>query len=136
MSPREAEVAGEHLLRAHFACVLTRRAIRTKFAAIDFFACDVMGRRADGSMIWLQVTTAKGTGTVAVKRRKLEAIPWNAFERVLLGVFHTDRTTRPHLLTVRVHELRHQEPERDWSILLEDQPFPRAWLKTVAKEER
>lgn len=79
----EAERAGEWFLREKMGCVVTRRALRTKFAKVDFYAADIIGKREDGSCVYAQVT-AGGSEALRVRRRKLEKVPWHWSEDVLL----------------------------------------------------
>ena len=71
----QAERAAEWVAVEVFGCVATRRALRTKFAKVDFFGCDVMGFGASGSKYWIQVTAGQ-MGAVQVRRKKLEKYPW------------------------------------------------------------
>lgn len=79
----QAERAAEWALREEFGCVATRRALRTKFAKVDFFACDVIGVRQDGSRVWVQVTAGQ-VGAVLVRRRKIEVYPWHPSDTVVV----------------------------------------------------
>ncbi len=81
ITPREAEVAAENYWIDQ-GC-LTRRALRTKWARVDFFGADVIGKDAT-STVWCQVTTAQRTESVRRRRRRLEEIPWLASDRVFL----------------------------------------------------
>jgi hypothetical protein len=69
---REAEVAAEWFLRESLGCAETHRALRTRFARVDFYACDVMGRTRDRNY-YAQVTTGKDD-RLRLRRRKLESI--------------------------------------------------------------
>ena len=135
-SPREAEVAAEWALIERFGCLpgWTRRALRTKFARVDFFASDVMGKREDGSMVWAQVTKAKSTANVRPRRRKLERVPWSNLDLVLLLHMRTDDSTRPHRHHFRVHRLVATLPEQPgiWTVDDELMDIPRAWFKVWA----
>ena len=79
----EAERAGEWYLREVAGCVVTRRALRTKFAKVDFYAADIIGKRADGSCVYAQVT-AGGAEALRTRRRKLERVPWHPSETVMV----------------------------------------------------
>ena len=79
----DAERAAEWTLRVNCACLVTRRALRTKFAKVDFYSSDVIGKRRDGSCVYAQAT-AGGSECARTRRRKLEAVPWHPSERVLL----------------------------------------------------
>ena len=64
-------------------CIITRRALRTKFQKVDFFASDVVGKKIDGSHVYIQ-TTAGQSQAVTARRRKLEAVPWHYTDTVEL----------------------------------------------------
>jgi hypothetical protein len=75
----QAERAAEWALRASFGCVATRRALRTKFAKVDFFACDVIGLCSNGVKWWVQVTAGQ-TAAVLVRRKKIEEYAWHELD--------------------------------------------------------
>lgn len=80
---RFAEVASDHYCRERMDCVVTRRAIKTQFQSVDFFASDVVGKRADGSHVYVQVTAGQSTA-VNVRKKKLENYPWHETDTVQL----------------------------------------------------
>ena len=71
----EAERAAEHVAVEVFGCAATRRALRTKFAKVDFFGCDVMGFGSMLNHYWIQVTAGQ-IQAVQTRRKKLEKYPW------------------------------------------------------------
>ncbi len=77
----QAERAGEWVLRLIYGCVVTRRALRTKYAKVDFFAADIIGKRADGSHIYCQITAGQEQA-VRIRRKKLDAYPWHVTDTV------------------------------------------------------
>jgi len=79
----QAERAAEHWLREILGCVCTRRAVRTKWAAVDFFGADIVGKTETGAHCYVQVTAGKSQAVTA-RRRKLEAIPWHDWDTVIL----------------------------------------------------
>jgi hypothetical protein len=79
----QAERAAEWACAELFNCIYTRRALRTKFAKVDFFGCDIIGVRKDGSRVWVQVTAGQ-TAAVLVRRKKLEVYPWHPTDRVFV----------------------------------------------------
>jgi len=79
----QAERASEHVLVELFGCTHTRRALRTKFAKVDFFGCDTIGVQKDGARIWVQVTAGQ-VNAVLVRRKKLDAYPWHHTDRVFV----------------------------------------------------
>ena len=83
LKSRQAEVAAEHWLRESMGCVAIRRAVRTKWQAVDFFGADLVGVLDTGAKIYVQVTTG-GHSAMSTRRAKLGAFPWHASETVLL----------------------------------------------------
>ena len=79
----QAERAAEWVAVEVFGCVATRRALRTKFAKVDFFGCDVMGFGANGGKFWIQVTAGQ-MGAVNVRRKKLMQYPWGLRDYVMV----------------------------------------------------
>lgn len=80
---REAEVAAEHYCLNHLDCVVVRRAIKTQWQSVDFFAADVVGKKADGSHVYVQVTAGQ-SGAVMERKKKLEKYPWHQTDTVKL----------------------------------------------------
>lgn len=78
-----AERACEHYAIEICGCVRTRRAIRTKWQSVDFFGADCVGKRKDGSHVYIQVTAGMAAAVTA-RRRKLEAEVWHPTDTVLL----------------------------------------------------
>ena len=139
----DAEKAGEHYLRS-LGCLCTRRPVRTQFQSIDFFGSDVVGKLRDGSHIYAQVTTGKAEAA-RVRRRKLEAYPWHASDRVLLLQLAVDAETRPYRWYFRVHEYKLPvrqidtpvaQSERRWDNSSFEIDVPRAWFKAWKEETK
>ena len=87
---REAERAAEWYAHEIEGCTHTIRAVRTKWQWQDLFGCDVLGKRPDGSCVWIQVT-AGGAEAARRRRRKLEQYPWSVEDTVLfLQLVHTE----------------------------------------------
>ena len=98
MDRREAEVATENWLKDQG--YVTRRAVRTQWQKVDFFGADVMGKRKEGT-VYIQTTTSQRPEQVRVRRRKLEVVPWNPLDRVLL--FEVEE--RPNVVNRRKKDL-------------------------------
>ena len=79
----EAERAAEHVAVEVFGCVATRRALRTKFAKVDFFGCDVIGLARRGVKFWLQVTAGQ-MGAVQTRRKRLLQYEWGDDDYVMV----------------------------------------------------
>ncbi len=80
---REAEVAAVHYCHEVLDCVKTVKAVKTQWQRQDMFACDVLGKRADGSLCAIQVTAGQDQAVTA-RKRKIEKIPWHKNDTVEL----------------------------------------------------
>ncbi len=83
----DAERAAEWALVNNYGCVNTVRAVKTKYQRQDLFASDVIGKDQYGEMVFCQVTTGKKEA-LRQRRKKLEKIPWQLSDTVL--VFQMD----------------------------------------------
>jgi hypothetical protein len=132
----QAERAGEHYLREVCGCVVTQRAMRTKWARVDLYASDVTGKRPDGSCVYAQVTAGQSEA-LRVRRRKLEAIPWHASETVLvLQLTSTEdpANRRRKFWWFRVHRYHHFLDMTDcelgyWTVDDRAESVPKEWFK-------
>ena len=79
----QAERAAEWGAVEALGCQHTRRALRTKYARVDFYAADILGCTWGGAKIYIQVTAGQ-LGAVIERRKKLEAYPWHPSERVFV----------------------------------------------------
>ena len=70
----DCERAAVHFAYEILGCVITRRAVQTKWQKVDFFAADVVGKRPDGTHVYIQATAGQYSAVTA-RRRKLEKIP-------------------------------------------------------------
>jgi hypothetical protein len=134
-----AERAGEWYLREVLACILTRRAFRTQFHSVDFFASDVMGKMADGTMVFAQVTAGQSEA-LRTRRRKLEKVPWQLSDRVMvlqLTSTPDPANNRKTLWFFRVHDLLRvmSEPYRTtWEVDETACLVPAEWFKAYKPE--
>ena len=128
----EAERAAENALAALFNCVELRRALRTKFAKVDLFGCDVMAKRPDGSKIWVQVTSGQ-MNAVLVRRKKLESKVWHSSDTVFVWqlVERADvANPRKKEWFFRVWELK----KGKWYQDMDPIPVQREWFKARVEE--
>ena len=79
----EAEKAAEWYAVKVENCIMIRRAIRTQWQKVDFFGSDVVGKRKDGTHVYIQVTAGQHSAVTA-RRRKLEKVPWHESDTVIL----------------------------------------------------
>jgi hypothetical protein len=126
-----AERAAEHFAREVLGCVQTRRAVRTRFQKVDFFGCDLMGRREDGSSVWIQVTASregsagKNSGNVWSRKRKIETVPWREDDTVLMLEMVREKNGRSWDYHFRGQQLR----EHAMWFQKEPIPVPKRWFK-------
>lgn len=141
----DGERAAEHYAVHIKSCVITRRAIRTQFQSVDFFASDVVGKMADGSHVYIQATAGQAAA-VSTRRRKLEAIPWHPSDTVeLVQLVQTPdpANARRTLWFFRVHRYYPVFDEkqnryalvRRWETLETAVPVPKEWFKKLKEEK-
>ena len=122
--PKQAEIAAERWLIENYKCVITHRAIKTKFARQDLFGGDVIGKDKEGRLYVVQVTTG-GHSAVSKRKKKLEEIPWIETDRVFLLRMIVNKKSRPYEYLFDVRELK----DGRWN-KLGQQKIPNSWLKT------
>ena len=123
----DAERAAEWYAHEISDCVVTCRAVRTQWQSQDLFASDVIGKRADGSMVFIQATAGQYSAVTA-RRRKLEKIPWQENDSVgVLQLIQTEdpANSRRKLWFFRVHKLF---PSGNWETSHEAVPVPKQWF--------
>ncbi len=129
---REAEVASEHYCREVMECVTTRRAIKTQWQKVDFFSCDIVGKRADGSHVYIQVTAGQ-TPKVLERKKKLEKEIWHTSDTVqILQLVQTDNPGKGAriLWFFRVYEYYPNFINPDgWTTQADAVPVPKEWFK-------
>ena len=137
----DAERAAEWYARAIHKCVITRKAIRTQWQSVDFFASDIIGKKADGSHVYIQATAGQNSAVTA-RRRKLEKIPWHESDTVeLVQLIQTEdpANARRKLWFFRVHyyhKLIEPDPiRRKWKTKDEAVPIPKKWFKKYKEGE-
>jgi len=128
----DTERAAEHYLYHEYKCLphTIRRAVRTKYQSVDFWGCDVMAKDEWGHSYFAQVTTG-GVEAVRQRRRKLEKIPWNDLEHIMvLQMIETPDPldNRKKKFYFRVHEMD-KTRELEWIVGLEE--IPRDWFKKL-----
>lgn len=150
----DCERAAEHYLLQKHGCVITRRAIRTQFQSVDFFASDCVGKKPDGSHVYVQATAGQAAA-VSARRRKLENIPWHPSDIVeLVQLVQTPNpaNARQTLWFFRVHEYRlistpaakvpskglleNYILSREWRTLPDAIPVPKEWFKSHKEKDK
>ena len=138
MSKRmDAERAAEHYAHS-LGCVITCRAVRTKYQRQDLFASDVMGKKCDGTMVWIQATAGQASAVTA-RRRKLEVIPWHYDDLILICRLIQEQdpnNKRKKNWFFRVHRYHPMLSEKNrWSTYETDTPVPREWFRAYKNKE-
>ena len=133
----DAERAAEHY--AHdIGCLVTCRAVRNKFQRQDLFASDVIGKRWDGTMVYLQATAGQDSAVTA-RRRKLEKIPWHYDDLVLICRLIQEQdpdNKRKKNWFFRVHRFHPMlSGKKRWSTYETDTPVPREWFRAFKEED-
>jgi len=77
----DCERAACHYIVHSHGCTVFRKAIRTQFQSVDFFASDVVGKKPDGSHVYVQATAGQASA-VSARRKKLEKIPWHPSDTI------------------------------------------------------
>lgn len=129
-----AEKACEWYARVICGCVLTRRAIQTKFQSVDFFAADCVGKRPNGSHVYIQATAGQNEA-VRVRRRKLDVVPWHDTDTVLLlQLTQTEdpanRRKKKYFFRVHVRTLA-----GIWIVEEDAHEIPREWFKAWKEQQ-
>lgn len=130
----DAERASEWYAIEKHLCVLTRRSIRTRFNKVDFFCCDTVGKKQDGTHVYIQVTAGNNT-QVTKRRRKLESVPWHETDTVeLLQLIQTPdpaNARRKHwFFRVHVYYLERVKGFRQWITLEKAVQIPKYWFRS------
>ena len=127
----DAERAAEWYAHEILGCVVTRRAIRTKFHKVDFFASDVVGKMPDGSHVYIQATAGQNQAVTA-RRRKLEKYPWHESDSVeIVQLIQTidPANARRKLWFFRVHFLQRFNKDLKWFSKERAIPIPKEWFR-------
>ena len=131
---RVCEVAAEWYAHEILKCIVTCRAVRTKWQSQDMFASDVIGKKESGKMVFLQATAGQNSA-VSIRRKKLTEIPWANTDVVqVLQLVSTEdpANSRRKLFFFRVHKYRivTHRSVRKWITSTEAIPIPREWFKS------
>ncbi len=136
----DAERAAEHYCHEIMHCKRSVRAVRTQWQRQDMFSSDVIGKRADGSCVYIQVTAGQAQAVTA-RKRKLEKEIWNESDTVqLLQLVSTENPGKGarKLWFFRVYEYLFGELEgKRWAWLLHQEaiPVPKEWFKAYKKDD-
>jgi len=127
----DAERAAEWYAHEIEGCVHTIRAVRTKWQYQDLFGCDVLGKKPDGTYLWIQVT-AGGAEAVRRRKRKLEGYPWCGADTILLlQLVQTDdpSDSRKKLWWFRVYDYTSSQ----W-VMRDAVQVPKSWFRAYPKK--
>lgn len=128
-----AERAGEWYLYKIMNCLVVRRAVKTQWQKVDFFGSDLVGKKADGTHIYVQVTAGEYSAVTA-RRRKLEKIPWHESDTVqILQLIQRKNpaNARRKNWFFRVHVYQ----KGKWITLDEAIEIKKEWFKKINEKE-
>ena len=135
----DAERASEWYAHEIEGCVITRRAVASRFHKVDFFGADVMGFRKNGEKVFIQVTAGQSQA-VSARRKKLEKTPWHPTDTVLLLQLRSTEdpaNARRKLWFFRVHRYytnsKIDGPVKVWSTDPEACVVPKEWFRAYKK---
>lgn len=121
-----AELATEWMLIEVFGCKHTRRALRTKFAKVDFWASDVMGMNIQGEKFFVQATAGQDSA-VSQRRTKLSKYSWHFTDRVMVAVLRKKKVGRSNEYYFILHQF---DPiGLGWENSIKQIPVKREWFK-------
>jgi hypothetical protein len=132
---RLAEVAAEHYCYEVLGCVRTVRAVANRFQRQDLFASDVLGRKPDGTLCAIQVTSGQSSA-VSTRKRKLEKEIWHSSDTVLLLQLYWDQSPknkRSKLWYFKVWRYMHDLGKKEWK-QFPSESVPQEWFKLYKKE--
>jgi len=124
----EAERAAEWYAHVYKRCVRTVRSIRTQWQRQDMFSCDVLGKRRDGSLVALQVTSGS-TKMVWQRKKKIEKEYWHKSDTI--QILQLTKIERKWIF--EVYEYVHNPRKSCWR-KLKPVPVPREWFKKWRQE--
>lgn len=127
----DAERASEHYAHS-LGCIVTCRAVRTQWQRQDLFASDVIGKKADGRMVFIQATAGQNSAVTA-RRRKLEKIPWHYDDLILICQLVQEKdpdNKRRKNWYFRIHRFHpFLSGGSRWSTYDFDTPIKKEWFK-------
>ncbi len=134
---RLAEVAADHYAYEVLGCIRTVRAVTTKWQRQDLFASDVLGRKPDGTLCAIQVTTGVSQAVTA-RKRKLEKETWHKTDTVLLLQMYWEqnpKNKRSKLWFFKVwnYIYKNSYEQRVW-LEISHWAVPQSWFKLYKKE--
>ena len=123
---RWAELAAEWMVADVFNCIHTRRALKTKFAKVDFWASDVMGMNKFGEKYFIQVTAGQDSA-VSQRRKKLEKYSWHELDTVMVAALRKEKVGRSYKYHFILHE--YNATTKVWENNKSQITVPREWFK-------
>ncbi len=120
-----AELAAENYAHDIMGCIRTVKAVMTQWQRQDMFSCDVLGKRADGSLVALQVTASEFHQAVDSRKRKIEKEFWHISDTVqILQMVQAEKVWR-----FKVYEYCHKLQVKAWLTGNDFIPIPKHWFK-------
>lgn len=125
----DAERAAEWVAHEIFHCVVTCRSVRTQWQRQDMFSSDVIGKKRNGSMVFIQAT-AGGNQAVSVRRKKLEKIPWQETDYVyVLQLIQTEDPANARKKLWFFRQYYYHQYSNEWIQLTDAITVPKEWFK-------
>lgn len=125
--PKNAERAAEHFAVKVLGCVKTVRAIQTQFQRQDMFGSDVIGKLADGTCRYIQVTTG-GKSAVQQRKQKMLLYPWQKSDKVYVIQMQKFKEKKVYY-KFEVNELR----QGFWEKWITRAEVDKSWFKALKK---
>lgn len=130
----KAEIAAAHYAKEVESCYVTRKAAKSQFQQVDFFAADVMGKRENGSTVYIQVTCGNNQ-KVKERMHKLEQHAWNGYEDVIMLQLNRKKESRSFVYYFSIWRYvptysQNYPPPRHWTKFYEGYDVPKAWFKS------
>ncbi len=129
---RLAEVAGVHYAHKIMNCLKCVRATQSQYQKVDLWASDIVGKRRDGSHVYIQVTSGQSSA-VTTRKKKLEAVTyWHYTDTILLLQLYWEPNPekRGKLWYFKVWEyvVPNRYVYRTW-MHMSDHVVPKEWFK-------
>ena len=135
---KDAEKAAVWFVYEHMDVVVHAKSIQTKWQRVDFFGSDVMGKKINGQTVYIQVTAGQDSA-INARKRKLEAIPWDSRDIVLLLQLKQRQdlvNERKKQWFFKVWQYRvNITGERLWEAWEKPVEIPKKWFKAYKKKE-
>ena len=127
----DCERASQHFAHEIMDCINSVRAVRTMYQRQDLFGCDTVGKRIDGSHVYIQATAGQDQAVTA-RKRKLEKYPWHKSDIVLIVQLKSQQdpeNKRRKLWSFKVWELIEVGTGMQWEKWDKQVYFKSGWFR-------